>query len=132
MRVLQTARTNSRVINSLLIAVVLFVALVPAHYHLHHLGDADADLHEHAIDLHLITANADQSHHDEDTSIFSATPDVIVKKASHDLSAIVIVALLLLLLAVSYRLSTGHGSRITGLNQRHPYFTPPLRAPPSS
>lgn len=122
---------NRRSISHLLIAAVLFSLLLPAHYHLHHLHGADSASHAHAVDLHLITDNTGQSHHDEGTSIFSAIPDVIVKKDYSAFSLFMpLVILLLVLLTQSHQLRIRHDHRDTGLKKHYPYFSPPLRAPP--
>ena len=121
----------TRSVNLLLIGVILFTTLMPAHYHLHHIHDTDSGTHDHAIDLHFVTANADQSHHDEETSIFNATPDAIVKKISSDISPFVLLTVLLVLLAILYRISMRHEHGYADHRPRHPYFTPPLRAPPA-
>ncbi|UCB54490.1 MAG: hypothetical protein JSW45_11195 [Thiotrichales bacterium] len=119
-----------RSINLLLIGVILFTTLMPAHYHLHHIHDTDGETHDHAIDLHFVTTNTDQSHHDEETSIFAATPDVIVKKINSDITPFVLLTVLLVLLAVLYRVSMLHEHGNASHRPHHPYFTPPLRAPP--
>ena len=124
---------HDKAIGSLLIAVILFTALVPAHYHLHHVHVADANTHEHehAIDLHLITANVDQSHHDETTSVFSATPDVIVKKGSFDLFPYLLLTVALALLSLYQLASRRFGESTSRYKPRCLYFSPPSRAPPS-
>jgi hypothetical protein len=120
-------------INWQLIAVLLFVTLLPAHYHLHHHDSAEPAAHAHSIDLHLISDDAGQSHHDADTSIFAATPDVIAKKDKPDLSFYIPLAILLVLI-----LAQNHQNRIRPdqsnqcLKPHYPYFSPPLRAPPLS
>jgi hypothetical protein len=133
MSAIRTARVHDRAIGSLLIAVILFTALVPAHYHLHHVHVADANTHEHehAIDLHLITANADHSHHDQTTSIFSATPDVIIKKGSFDIFPYLLLTLALILLALFQLCSRRFDESTSRHKQRCTYFSPPLRAPPA-
>ncbi len=121
-----------RSISWLLVAAVLLTTLLPVHYHLHHLYSADSSTHEHAIDLHLITDNVDQSHHDEDTSIFAATPDVIAKKAYSETTSLILLAILLVLLPVlnnSIRIRPGYFDLT--LKQHYPFFSPPLRAPPA-
>ena len=113
-----------------LIAVLLFVTLLPAHYHLHH-HSAELAAHTHSIDLHLISDDAGQSHHDEDTSIFAATPDVIAKKDKPDFSIYLPLAILLVLI-----LAHNNQNRIRPdqsdqrLEPHYLYFSPPLRAPP--
>jgi hypothetical protein len=133
MSAIRTARVHDRSIGSLLIVVILFTALVPAHYHLHHVhvADANAHEHEHAIDLHLITANVDQSHHDQTTSIFSATPDVIIKKGSFDIFPYLLLAISLVLLTLYQRTVRRSDENTSRHKQRCPYFSPPLRAPPA-
>ena len=110
----------------------MLATLLPAHYHLHHINDADPAVHEHAVDLHLITANVDHSHHDKDTSIFAATPDVIVKKTAGDDSPYLLLTLLLVLLCVFDRIVIRFRYSDTRLQFHQPYFSPPLRAPPLS
>lgn len=121
-----------RSISWLLVTAILFTALLPAHYHLHHLYSTDSTNHGHAIDLHLITDNVDQSHHDEDTSIFAATPDVITKKDNSEITSFVLLAILLVLLPVlNKRIRIRPGYFDLTLKQHYPYFSPPLRAPPA-
>lgn len=121
---------HSRSINKLLIALVLLTAFSPAHYHLHHLADAEPASHGHAIDLHFITIDTDPSHHNEDTSIFAATPEVIVKKSFVPVPGGVLLAIVLVLLAQFHRVKVCAGCGTTSPVQHYPYFTPPLRAPP--
>jgi hypothetical protein len=125
--------THRKSISWHLIAVLLFVTLLPAHYHLHHHESAELATHAHSIDLHLISDDKGQSHHDEDTSIFAATPDVIAKKDKPDFSVYIPLAILLVLI-----LARNNQNRIRPdqSNQRpephYPYFSPLLRAPPLS
>ena len=114
----------------LLVIAVLGTALVPAHYHLHHLHSDDATTHAHTIDLHVIADKADLSHHD-DAGTFSATPDVVVKKTNPEFSPYIILAILLVLLPSCnnlVRIRADYGD--LGLKQLYPYFSPLLRAPP--
>ena len=116
-----------------LIAVLLFVTLLPAHYHLHHHDSAEPAAHTHSIDLHLISDNMGQSHHDEDTSIFAATPDVIAKKGKPELSVYIPLAILLVLLMAGNNPTRLRPEQTdSARTQHHPYFSPPLRAPPLS
>jgi len=116
-----------------LVAVLLFTTLLPAHYHLHHHDGAGLAAHTHSIDLHLIADDVGQSHHDEDTSIFAATPDVIAKKDKPELSFYIPLVILLVLVLANKnqnRIRPEHSS--PGLIQHYLYFSPPLRAPPLS
>ena len=120
-------------INWQLIAVFLFVTLLPAHYHLHHHNSAEPAAHAHSIDLHLISDDAGQSHHDEDTSIFAATPDVIAKKDKPGYSVYIPLAILLVLILshnLQHRVRPDQSDQY--LESHYPYFSPLLRASPLS
>ena len=123
---------NRKSISWQLVAVLLFVTLLPAHYHLHHIDSKELAAHTHTIDLHLITDVVGQSHHDEDTSIFAATPDVIAKKGKPDLSVYIPLAILLILILAHNNQQVRLRSEQTdsARKQHHTYFSPPLRAPP--
>ena len=115
-----------------LVAALLLTMLMPAHYHLHHLNDIDPAEHAHVVDLHLITDNGGHVHHDEDTSIIAATPDVIVKTDKSFFSVffpLAVFLILLLTLADKVRLKQ-RDNRIRLFRPYH-YYSPPLRAPPS-
>ena len=114
-----------------LVTALLLTILVPAHYHLHHLHDAEPAAHTHVLDLHLIADNSGHAHHQQDTSIFSATPDVIVKADKSVFAQFIPLAIfLILLLTLAYHvrllLDPADGRPV-----RHSrYYSPPLRAPP--
>ena len=122
-----------RPISWVLVIALSLTMLMPAHYHLHHINDIDTAEHDHVLDLHLITDRHGHAHHDEDTSIIAATPDVIVKT---DKSLVVLfvplglVLLLLLILADKVGLRYRHHGVRQVLQYR--YYSPPLRAPPAS
>ena len=111
---------------------LLLAMLLPAHYHLHHLNDIDTAEHDHVLDLHFIADSDGHAHHDDDTSIIAATPDVIVKTDKSLLVSFVPLGLvLLLLLALVDKVSLKcchHGVRLV---RQYRYYSPPLRAPPS-
>ena len=122
---------NDKAINWLLVVAVLLVTLMPAHYHLSHLFDNHSSDHAHVIDFHLITDKTDQSHHGEDTAVFTATPDGIVKKSNPDFSPFIFLAVLLVLFPIfnnQLRFYQGYGD--VNLKQSYHHFSPPLRAPP--
>ena len=120
----------------LLIAAILLVAFLPAHYHLHHLYTDDAfssaARHAHVIDLHVLTEKTGQSHHDDDeTTIIAASPDGILKKSNPDFSPFILLVIVLLLLPVLYKqINIQLNYRSIDLKQSYPHFTPLLRAPP--
>ncbi len=123
-------------ISWLLIATILLVAFLPAHYHLHHryndeiFSSAETG-HTHIIDLHVLTESAGQSHHDDEATIIALSPDGIVKKSSPDFSPFILLAVVLLLLpALNKRINIPLTYRSTAAKQSYPHFTPLLRAPP--
>ena len=123
--------THRKSISLQLTAVLLFVTLLPAHYHLHHHESVGRAAHAHSIDLHLISDDRGQSHHDEDTSIFSATPDAIAKQGKPDFPIDIPLAILLvLILAHNNRNRIRPDQNDQCLKPHYPYFSPPLRAPP--
>ncbi len=139
MRAGYTLKMTNKSISWLVIAAILLAVFLPSHYHLHHLYNHDAagsvtgshtQAHAHTIDLHVLTEQAGQSHHDEATSI-AASPDGIVKKISSDLFPFILLVMAFHLLAA---LSKHNNSRLNytsaGIKQRYPHFTPQLRAPP--
>ena len=119
-----------------LIASILLLAFLPAHYHLHHLYNDETlssatKTHAHVIDLHVLTEKTGQSHHHDEATIIAASPDGIVKKNSPDFSPFILLAIVLLLLpALSKRINIPLNYRSTNLKPRYPHFTPLLRAPP--
>jgi len=121
-------------ISWLLIATILLVAFLPAHYHLHHLYDEDSSsagaAHAHVIDLHVITELTGQSHHDEAVSI-AASPDGMMKKSNLDFSQFILLTMVLLLLPVfNKQINIQLISRSSIFKQCYPHFAPLLRAPP--
>ena len=120
-------------ISWLLIATILLVAFLPAHYHLHHLHDDDFSSAgaTHVIDLHVLTEPAGQSHHDEEAASIAASPDGMMKKSNPDFFPFILLAMVLLLLPVfNKQINIQLNSRSTRLKQRYPHFAPLLRAPP--
>jgi hypothetical protein len=111
---------------------LLLAMVMPAHYHLHHLNDIDTAEHDHVLDLHLIADSNGHAHHDDDTSIIAATPDVIVKTDKPLLVLFVPLGLvLLLLLTLADKVKLRHGHRGVRLIRQYRHYYPPLRAPPS-
>ncbi len=126
---------TKKAISWFLITTILLVALMPSHYHLHHLDNEAADSagnsHSRIIDLHVLTVQAGDSHHDEDTESIAASPDGAVKKSSPGFPLFVLLSMVLLLLPAFYKLSNVLLSTSgAGHKQHTPYFAPLLRAPP--
>lgn len=120
----------------LLIVTILLVTLQPAHYHLHHQHHdgtltSTAGTHDHAIDLHILTKNTGDAHHDKGTTIFAAAPDGIMKKSNADSSPFILLTIALLLMPVlNIQIDVRHHFRDRNFKQSYPHFTPLLRAPP--
>lgn len=122
---------SNKTISWLLVVSVLLITLMPAHYHLNHLFSDNSTDHAHVVDFHLIADKTDQSHHGEDTTVFTANPDGIVKKSNPEFFPFILLAILLVLLPL-------HNKRIrirldccnVSLKQSYQHFSPPLRAPP--
>ncbi len=120
----------------LLIATILLIAFLPAHYHLHHLYSDDTlnpatASHAHVIDLHVLSEQSGQTHHDDEATIIAASPDGIVKKSNPDFFPFILLAMVLLLLSALYKsINIQLNYRSTGLKQSYPHFSPLLRAPP--
>ena len=122
---------TDRSISWVLIAALFSVLLLPAHYHLHHIDSIDPDAHAHAIDLHVITDKQALTHHDEGTSIFEAAPDGIVKKVSPVfLPGLLLVFSLVILTVCHVRIRCRPVKDDPNPDRLHPFYTPPLRAPP--
>ena len=122
-------------ISWLLIAAILLVTFLPAHYHLHHIYNDDAfssaARHAHVIDLHVLTESAGQSHHDDEATIIAVSPDGIVKKSNPEFSPFIMLAIVLLLLpALNKGINIPLNYRSTDPKKPYPHFIPLLRAPP--
>lgn len=118
-------------ISWLLIASILILTLLPAHYHIHHAVSEDLAHHEHVIDFHMMAEQTDPSHDTDDLQGFAATPEGVAKQTNPAFSPfIVLVFLLTLLLFFAYQIRKWLDFDIVGLNKNYPHFSPPLRAPP--
>ena len=114
----------------LLICTVLLLSLAPHHYHLHHGTGPDSVAHAHTIDLHLLSDNSDEAHH-EDAIVLEITPDGLLKPLGDNPSNLLFILCLLTLLPI---LASGlrQPFRETRLRLRQVLYhlIPPQRAPP--
>lgn len=99
MLVTRKQTVSNKPVNWLLIFAVFVAALIPAHYHLHHLDSTGSSAHGHNIDLHLLSDNEGKLHHDIDATSFTAVPDDAVKSKSI-ITPIISLALVLAVLPV--------------------------------
>ena len=115
----------------LLVAAILLISLIPAHYHLHHICGTEVTSQIQSIDLHLLSDADEQSHHGIDTTVITISPDTLVKDtdSSNVLLALLTVFLLLLVLLHLHSMLRFSLDK-KNLNQLFYYLTPPLRAPP--
>ena len=128
---LHNRRTSNRSISWVLIAALLTVLLLHAHYHVHHIDSIDSSTHAHEIDLHVITDRQALTHHDEGTSIFEAAPDGIVKKVSPVfLPGLLVLFSLVILTICQVRIRRRYVDDDPNPDRLHSFYTPPLRAPP--
>jgi hypothetical protein len=128
---------RNKTISWLLVVSVLLITLMPAHYHLNHLfSDSSSEHghstdHAHVVDFHFIADETDQSHHGEDTTVFTANPDGIVKKANPEFFPFILLVILLVLLPIlNKRIRICLDYCNLSLKQSCQHFSPPLRAPP--
>lgn len=117
----------------LLVVVVLFSALMPMHYHLHHdRGSAGADRggDHHLVDLHPVLDATDVDHH-QDAHTIDALSDATIKALSPLAALVVLFLSLVLLLPVPARMTCVRFARESFRLPRLCWHnTPPLRAPP--
>lgn len=115
----------------LLASVVLFLTILPAHYHMHHEQGTDPAEHRHSIDFHSSAIGHDASHHEEHSQTLATTPDGIIKKLSNFFTPVILLAMLLALLPLLiYRVRLHTNLRLLTPEKRYLRFSPPLRAPP--
>lgn len=125
---------RQKTISWFLMVTILLVTFLPAHYHIHHLYDESdifsAEKHEHVVDLHVLSTQVGDTHHDEVAS-FTASPDGRLNKSNLDFPLFVLlVAVLLLLPKQSKQIITRLSFSRIKFRQHYSYFTPLLRAPP--
>jgi len=117
--------------NWLLVVAILLISLVPAHYHLHHICGTESTNQIQTIDLHLTSDTVVQSHHGEDTTIITSTPDTLVQDTSSSPTLLALLTVFLILLVLTnLRVSIRSNFGNIVLKQVLYYFAPPLRAPP--
>lgn len=120
-----------KVVHWLLAAAILLVALLPAHYHLHHLSTSDTPTHAHEVDLHVMVDVSEQSHHGEEITIINSTPDILLKDTNFVPPLVALLAVWFISLFVSnLRTSVRLDFENVALKQVFNFFAPPLRAPP--
>lgn len=120
-------------ISWLLIAALLILTLLPAHYHLHHASNVDFNdsAHTHMVDLHVLANTPDNAHHDSREASFTAAPDGIIKKQNSAFAFFFILAVFLIFLPILYSRKHVHSVSRDISPARTPfYLCPPLRAPP--
>jgi len=111
-------------------ATVLFLAVFPTHFHLHHLSDATAAHHAHEIVVHAMTDSMEQAHHAE-AHIIKAAPDALSERLNGDpMSPLLLVFLLVCVALLSNRAIARPPDQSLSLRRTYAHFAPPLRAPP--
>lgn len=130
--------SNYKSVSWLLVAAILLVSVLPAHYHLHHLvGITSAD-HTHATDLHLSADKPGQSHHNDGTTIINVAPSGLLSKWDGDSNKpditplVILVSFLALFSFFNIKQNSRPYQATTSSKQIFYRFSPPLRAPPLS
>jgi len=128
--------SNYKSVSWLLVAAILLVSVLPAHYHLHHLIGTTSAAHSHATDLHLSTDKLAQSHHNDGATIINAAPSGLLSKWDGDINKpdITLLVFLVSFLALFSLFNIKRNSRpyqvIIFYKKIFYRFSPPLRAPP--
>ncbi len=125
---------------AMLIASLLALLLIPAHFHVHHdeEGHGNAGLHsqqashghKHKIDVHIAGDDSQQAHHDEVT-VIDASSDTLPGKVSKGSLLLAFLVILLLLPQITLTRITGRHRPVFSCPRRLSFFTPLLRAPPA-
>ena len=119
-----------RAFSWLLVAAVVVLTFQPRHMHVHHVDIAETVSHDHVIDTHVIF-NMDDVDHQEQHTVLSFVPDVLIKKLSDNP---LLPALFIFLFAFSHTFILHFKRRFTDyrqfIEQSTYHFSPPLRAPP--
>ena len=127
-------KTNFKLISWLLMAAVLLITFLPAHYHLNHsdkVDGASAGTHVHIIDMYFLDESNVQSHHEGEVTTVAASPDGMLKKVNVVISLVLFLTFYLVVISGSIKCFR-HSSLRRCINYCQPYshFIPFLRAPP--
>jgi len=122
----------------LLVASLLLLTLLPAHFHLHHISDDDSIAHSHAVDLHIITDKSSHTHNSttegDSITIVSPSPEgLLIEKIGSVASVFLLLFFVIVLFSFNVNANRNHpGQYYTTYppTLRHSYVSPPLRAPP--
>ena len=109
---------------------VFFLAVFPAHFHLHHLSDPIAVQHAHEIVVHAMNDSEERAHHAE-AHVIKAAPDALSKQLNGDpMSLLLLVFLLTCSAFLPNRAIVRPRDLSLTLQRTYAHFAPPLRAPP--
>ncbi|MFV1993076.1 MAG: hypothetical protein ACC635_04160 [Acidiferrobacterales bacterium] len=127
---------NYKSISWLLVAAMLLVTVLPAHYHLHHLVSDTSAAHSHATDSHLSTDKLAQSHHNDGAIIINAAPNGLLSKWDGEINKlditplVTLVSFLALFSFLNIKLNSRPNQATAFYKQIFYRLSPPLRAPP--
>ncbi len=128
--------SNYKSVSWLLVAAILLVSVLPAHYHLHHLIGNTSATHSHATDLHLSADKLAQSHHNDGATIINAAPNGLLSKwdgeiNKPDITPLVILVAFFTLFSIFSIKRIFRPDQATSFYKQILYrVSPPLRAPP--
>ena len=129
----RTTVKQARFISGFLIVALVFLTILPSHFHLHHVeADSHHDSHDHGhmVDVHLINASLDASH-PQDAQLLKTSPDGIINKLDIKSSPFLFFVLLIGLVVLTLNNSGFNPNRQHLIRRRLYYhYYPPLRGPP--
>ncbi len=131
MKLFRLSRSQTRKVGWLLVASVLFLTLLPAHFHIHHSDKGhDHAAHHHVVDLHLDRVTTDEAHH-QDAAVLKASPDSVVKTSVIKLLPFLILGMLFTFVVYpGYRFIKKPARYNFAPAGRRGHYSPPLRGPP--
>ena len=123
------AINHKSTISWLLVTAILFIALMPAHFHSHHQTNNNLVAHDHFIDLHLINSETVQSHDEKNAVTFSLAS---LDKQNHPIfSPLALFSIFFVLLPlIKSRNQVRLDISRFALKHLFYFLSPPLRAPP--
>ena len=139
----RTLVKRSEAVSVALIIALVFLSILPAHFHLHFVegtgvagatSDSAAHSHEHVVDLHVYNSSENSAHpfsHHDDAQIIKTSPDVRLKNLDFKFSPFLIFVSLLAFAILALGYSAPRPARRISANFQNNYHrSPPLRGPP--
>ena len=139
----RTLVKRSKAVSVMLVIALVFLTILPAHFHLHFVeltgvvgaaSDSAAHSHEHVVDLHVYNSSENSAHpfsHHDDAQIIKTSPDGRLKNLDFEFSPFLIFVSLLAFAVLAVSASSPRPARQISANFQNNYHrSPPLRGPP--